>query len=156
MGNINMTNQDLVNNYLENNNITPLFFSDYTGKEKKFSGKQDSLPLSELIERILVNTGKFYSCCNDVETTPNRWRSSVDIWRHVIYFQPDATIFEVMRILYSMQNILFTRYCPNVRRRVFKLRSSLPENTHWLYGVNGVYFLDEYGLNFTSWKKIGE
>jgi len=84
---------------------------------------------------------------NWTETGINKWRSSLDIWRHTKFYKPEVTIFEVMEALYNMSKYYVGHYCPDISRRVFKLKKNCDA---FLQTEDR----DEYGLYFYEWKNI--
>ncbi|HBY20782.1 MAG TPA: hypothetical protein DEG71_07210 [Clostridiales bacterium] len=142
-----MEKEDLVLKYIENKNTTPLYF--HFNINESFS----IFTLKYLIIKILDLSEEYESCSieNELETNSGKWRSVLDIWRHVIYYKPDINIFEVMRELFSIGNeYLVGHYCENIKRRVFKL----DKNTTGCALFTGK--VDEFGLYFSDWETIGE
>lgn len=105
------------------------------------------LPLIEIILKILYLSEYCWSenTDNAIETLPRKWRSSLDIWRHVKYFRPDVTIFEVMECLWHHRDKFSGHYCNVICRRVFRLRC---------YGYLTKDQYDEYKICFKSWGSI--
>jgi hypothetical protein len=86
------------------------------------------------------------------ETSAGRNRSSLDLWRHLKFYLPEITIYDVMHSLYNLMQDkpIHSQYCYTVQRRVFNCRESgytAPIN----YGIQSK---DEYGLLFSEWKNI--
>ena len=140
-----MTNQEKVLQYISDKKTNPLRFNGSPHLRKI----ED---LDELVYKILKHT-KHYRSINIasglVETNPNRWRSSLDIWRHVIYYKPNYTIFDVMNSLYILgtNNKVFGQYCHFINRRTFKTKGSMVFNQE---------MRDEYNLTFYRWEDINK
>lgn len=105
----------------------------------------DELSLRDVVYKILQLSRKYGSYnphTKKVETDKGRNRSSLDIWRHVIYYRKRTSIYSVMKALYQLRNDLEWLYCHDVERMVFCVdESELDTN-------------DEYGLQFKDWKNI--
>jgi len=84
-----MEKEDLVLKYIENKNTTPLYF--HFNINESFS----IFTLKYLIIKILDLSEEYESCSieNELETNSGKWRSVLDIWRHVIYYKPDIISF---------------------------------------------------------------
>lgn len=151
-----LTNKDLVLRYINRRNKNSLIFCYFNGEDldKTTSSLIELLPLDLLILECLKLSLSYCSkdSVNDkIETEPNKYRSSLDIWRHVIYFNPEITIFDVMESLYENRGKLITHYCPDIKRRVFKL-----PRDHYFTSMNDEDCLDEYELTFYDWENINE
>jgi hypothetical protein len=85
-----------------------------------------------------------------LETTARRSRSTYDIWRHVKYYLPETTIFEILREMYKHRNYFYFQYCYTVKRLVFKLKPT-PTNIY----LEECYVKDEFGICFKNWETIG-
>ena len=139
-----MTNQEKVLNYLGDKDLTTLRFNG--GPHLR---KIEDLDL--LVFRVIGCTGKYASINTEnkrIETHSNRWRSSIDIWRHVKYYKPEVTIFDVMNSLYNMRNRLRGQYCHLIYRRTFKTSRG-----GYIYDQERG---DEYNLSFDQWKDINK
>ena len=139
-----------VENYLDEQGLNyPLVFEDFEG----MLSTTKSGPLIELVENVLELTRKYRSFLwldgkqDSFETSAGRWRSVADIWRHIIYFRPEVTIFEVMETIYAHQEQFVGHFCEDVMRRVFAVKSCGSR----LY-TEGT---DEFGFYFDTWKDIG-
>lgn len=116
---------------------------------------------AEFIKILLGNTRCYPSLTSNgtVFCPANKFRSSLDIWRHAQYFRPDIHIFDVMRLLHKICReddprlpLLYGQFCSFVQRRVFKF--SIHNLPSW--GVlSGIDEVDEYGLTFSQWENIG-
>jgi hypothetical protein len=158
---MNENNRNQVEYYLKNGyvmSLAPLFFEGYLSNVEEFDPNKYSV--EDMIERTLELCKDHYSTnseTKDWETGPNRSRSSLDIWRHIKYYYPTITIFDVMHALYNMgkndmedQN-LGGLFCPDIRRRVFRL---LRLESHGEYDRGFGWPSDEYGLKFNDWEDI--
>jgi hypothetical protein len=139
-----------VKNYIKNKKQTPLYFVNSYGVIKEIEGGKE-ISLEKLIYVILDFSSTCYSRDKDVvETGPSRRRSVLDIWRHVKYYLPETTIYQVMNSLYKIKDELFSEVCLYIQRRVFKLGKFI------LFKVcdNRV---DEFGFSyFNEWENISE
>lgn len=158
-----MNNQEKVLNYLKDKDISPLHFKSpelYRGDLNRLSGDMDDLL------RFIMKVMRYHDSFDkndDYDTSSVRWRSSLDIWRHVIYYFPNITIFSVMKSLYNIREECGGQYCTTVHRRTFKLKVE-PSEKYWsnqvvpthgnppryLYGDE----IDEYGLIWFDWENI--
>ena len=131
-------------NYVKNNRSDALHFSDERASIKKL----EYTTLTDLIRQILRLSETYCSYTIDGirETGYGRRRSSLDIWRHVKFFEPDVDIFTVMETLYGLRNELNGNYCWIVKRGVFTLRysSSIYRSENFLSR--------EYMITFNAWK----
>ncbi len=144
-----MTNEEIVLHYISTHTHDPLFFDGH------YDLDVSNLDLGEIIFEIL-KISRLYNSCRKIdnqlirETWANSYRSSIDIWRHIIAIRPEVTIFEVMRKLWEIKNRLYGQYCYDVHRRVFKNKYEDCE-----YSVDSYYTDDEYCLLFNDWRRIG-
>lgn len=115
-------------------------------------GKMGELSLDDLVYEVLKTTlTKNSHRSNEdfaLETTAGRWRSVYDIWRHVLDFKPEIPMLDVMDSLYRNRDKYGGHFCPDIRRRVFMIRSSAGKSCSDAW-------LDEFGLYFHNWKKNG-
>lgn len=131
----------------------PLIFSDggylHLPEDSKIHGTRiKNYPLDKAVLHTLSMSFQYasYNSVNNIwETSTRRWRSSFDIWRHILFFKPKITLIEVMGEIYNVRNELSGHYCPTVRRRVFNL---LKNKGSRLYHNTST---DEYGLTFFQW-----
>ncbi len=165
-----LTNEEKVLKYIKRKRTTPLIFKETGSRhyipnyeimssypEKKVEDYNDLFDLiSELF--ILAKTCASVNINTDkMETSASRTRSVFDIWRHIKYYLPEITIFEVMREFYKNRNYLSWNYCTTVHRLVFyccdydRDEGRITEKRRlWLFKIR-----DEYGLCFSDWKDIG-
>lgn len=97
--------------------------------------------LSKICASVNINTGR-------LETTAGRRRSVFDIWRHVKYYLPEITIFEIMREIFKNKESFIIGYCSTIRRIVLCYYGEGSSR----YFVN---FIDEYGNRIRDWENIG-
>src|SRR3972149_8159500 len=141
--------QNFVNEYISNKNINPLQFK-YWNLNNQLTEvvieNHEKLSLDRLVLKCLDLTNLYHSYSEDnvIETNMGKYRSVLDIWRHVKYFRPEVTIFEVMNSLYRNREKLAGQYCINIRRRVFKLK----KYNNILTILNSQNSFDEFGLKF--------
>lgn len=111
-------------------------------------------PASTIRELILaVLKLSIYNCSfpaekGRFETYGSARRSVLDIWRHIKYYRPEVTIFEVMSTIKNMNNEIRGWYCMDVKRRVF-----------WCWmgsgaGISNGDSIDEFGLLLNEWDNI--
>lgn len=105
---------------------------------------------------------------NEVECDPDRYRSSLDIWRHVKHFLPNATIFDVMHSLWDNKDSYIGQYCCDIYRRVFKHKGNWSDELYYVdpddyYTDDGDFDecslecegdYDEYGFLFPDWNNV--
>lgn len=152
MAQVDMTNVEKVKAYIAKNLQTPLHFASYLNKP---DGIKYADSLDDLILQILESTERSRSINpNEVgETGTGRRRSALDIWRHVLTYKPDTTIYAVMRSLYRLgveKNLLVGGFCTMILRRVFRRKDLYPNSN-----IYDLKILDEFGLIFSDWKTIG-
>lgn len=160
---MNKAHRERVNSYLSVCNTEPLEFyrQDWIGQTYKYSKAGDDdfiealkiskeISLSDAILSLLSYTNAYASGINDnIETTPGRLRSVIDIWRHLKKYNPDLTIFEVMDSIYKDNSYLYSHYCGFIDRRVF----CLADNDEYPEEIND-WDDDEFGFNFDYWSDI--
>jgi hypothetical protein len=149
----------------DNKDTSSLFFSDKS--DNLIRGKSipivsitkeelENLPLDNLVYKCVFLTNDYYSInseTNEIETNPRKWRSSLDIWRHVKYFKPEINLVEVMDSLYKNRGNYVGQFCGNISKRVFK-SAEIPECVINSYGLLYQNRIDEYNLIFNQWRKI--
>jgi len=146
--------RQFVNEYISNKSIDPLQFKHFSSNSdltKVVVKYHEELSLDELVLKCLelTNFNWSFSEDNGIETCSRKWRSVLDIWRHVKYYRPEVTIFEVMNSLYRNKKELIGQYCDQVHRRVFKLKKFNNNLT-----LNSQDNFDEFGLKFKDWESI--
>ena len=144
--------------YMINRDCSPLDFNfgdDIDKRKVKSASKKMSL--DEMVIAML-SLSKVLSSMNlegVFETRRDKWRSSLDIWRHVKLYKPKATIFDVMDSLFRQQERLTGLYCITIKRRVFRAVSVDPFRAE-IYEFRDKNEVDEYNLKFISWKGINK
>ena len=134
-----------VYNFLTYQDIRPLIFY-------KFNGELENLDLDEIVLECISLTEDYRSqnsITKGIETYSGKWRSAIDIWRHVKFFKKDTNIFQALSSIYKIRGKLAGHYCPHIRRRVFKLSSNNPQ-----WGLGDLNYIDEFGLRFSDWRTL--
>jgi len=149
------TKKKRVNDYLSDKDCTPLHFNLTATVTRQLVN--DKIQEGSLDKKIIavLNLSKRFKSINEngrIETPADKWRSSLDIWRHILYGNPDVTIFDVMDSLYKQQDNLLSLYCNRIKRRVFRTRFN--EDFRLAYGFMHKEAEDEYQLEFIHWKEI--
>jgi hypothetical protein len=150
-----------VNNYLEKlESIDPLEFVRFGGMKKKDNPMpiEERNTLEETIYEIL-NMAQSYCSYNSVtgelETTPGRLRSCIDIWRHLKTVKPDIDIFTIMETIYAIRHRLYGHYCSTVHRTVFKPSGDATFAWHGDVVEGRILYCEEFGsIKFSEWKKM--
>jgi len=139
-----------VQNFINKHKRGELHFDPYVNYEDIINITHDT-SLEELIKKVLKCTEKHSSINRkgNFETCARSWRSSLDIYRHCLYYNKNITIFQVMASIYRIRTELIGQFCNDIQRRVFCLRKYHP----------GCFLLnvshpDEYGLIFSEWEDI--
>lgn len=147
---MNQHNRNMVMAYLAQNKIIPLIFKGYTSSVEEFNPEKHSI--TEMVKRAMTLTKDYASTDinGEWESSSERWRSVLDIWRHIIYYYPNVEIFDVMHSLFEIKNECGGQYCHEVRRRTFKLASAY-QHYNWSNLQMGI---DEFGLSFDAWEDI--
>lgn len=137
---------------LENADNTSIlvFKNHYPNLENKPVDKLILLVLELMEEQPSYIKGEEYF----IDTYPDKNRSSLDIYRHCLEYNPNVTYREVLKTLYELwekNEMDLNIYCPNVQRRVFKLNrnvhtSALLASYHHRH--------DEFGLYPEEWEKF--
>ena len=151
--------EDRVLDYLERRDSKPLVFSSRVTSFYNLSTKIEALHppahadnVGEMIKFVLVETQRRWSLYLKSKSTQCRSearRSSLDIWRRILFFNPEIDLFSVMRSLASLTGISWY-YCDTVRKRVF-----YPQPDRSNGRQSGNYIRDEYGICILDWKTIG-
>lgn len=150
--------QTRVSNYLTGKPKSPLMFAKSGINSEQFEDTIDRLTnLANNLDALIIeclNASKYYHSINcdnkQLETPYDKYRSSLDIWRHVKFFCQEVTIFDVMDSLWRQRENLYGQYCYVVRRRVFK---TILNNNGWAL-VYDALANDEYKLRFAAWEGI--
>lgn len=132
---------------------SPLLFKDYQSPNEEFDPSKYSV--NDMVRRVLILSNNYFSVNsenNSIETCSERWRSSLDIWRHIKYYYPEITIFDVMTAIYDIRGELGGQYCSFIKRRTFRIKGEHTFGSRsW---VNNQFGIDEYGLNWKDWEDI--
>lgn len=143
-----------ITEYVESQNHSPLYFRAFYGDKKlvDIEDYSDQDSLDDLVVKILKMSKTYCSVSKiNFETTPGRYRSSLDIWRHVIAVRPDVDIFSVMESLLNVSQWLTYRYCFVVRRTVFSFASYTYENSR---SPRSLVCREYDRILFSSWNKL--
>jgi hypothetical protein len=159
---MNELNRQKVLNYLESDYVDytcPLRFRGYTSPKDEFDITKYSV--DDMIVRTLQLAWDYASEHPEngfIECGSKRRRSSLDIWRHIKFYYPEVTIFDVMHSLYNLyRKEVYGFYCTTVWRRVYKYK------TYWSSGNEELMAdmsgqkndnFDEYGLEWKEWEDI--
>lgn len=150
---MNNIDKEKVIKYMDEWNMNhPLVFKGYEPEKNPLEGLST---LSSVLE-VLRLSGKYPSYLffegqiDGFETYQGCWRSVGDIWRHVVYFRPEITIFDVMDCIYENYEEFVGHYCDTVGRMVFHPASFYDEED-----FTGIYTQDgdEFGIGFDFWGK---
>jgi hypothetical protein len=159
---MNQENRDKVNNYLNSfyvQSLSPLKFNNYESNKEEFDSSKHSI--ESMVLRALELTKMYPSYdveTNEFECLSKAMRSSLDIWRHIKYYYPDVTIFQVMNALFNVYEGGTDHYglfCCNINRRVFKVGRKGFTESSWMRDMSSSgRSVDEYGLVWDDWKDI--
>jgi hypothetical protein len=159
---MNQVNRNKVEEYLVSENvdsIEPLVFLDYKSPVNEFDPSK--FTVDDMVVRALLLSKSHHSAFEngEIESYKNRYRSCLDIWRHIKYYYPDISIFDVMHSLYSTYHIKTSgQFCCDVNRRTFKIELGTPPRTNYM-SRDGMHIycnrsFDEFGLDWEDWKDI--
>lgn len=162
---MNQENRQKVLEYCSNYDIYPLYFHRYISPKDEFN--PEKYTVDDMVKRVLTLSEKYMSYnsnSGEFETSSGRWRSSLDIWRHIIYYYPAIEIFDVMHSLYKIQEECGGQFCNDVERRTFRLKSAdIFGSRYWTNDQNRhdydeyeniIEMPDEYDLFWDEWKEI--
>lgn len=158
---MNEENRKKVEAYLNSSKVestSSLIFEGYTSNKEEFDSTKYSV--EEMIDRTIELSREYVSINSETdgfETAKNRSRSSLDIWRHIKYYYPFITIFDVIATLYSMAAIkkeVCGIFCPDINRRIFRLTRFDGENYDSYDPQNNSWVTTEYNVDFKDWKDI--
>ncbi len=148
--------RERIDSYLSRHETSPLEFKEIFSEREIKSDISDTQSLETLIERCLqlMEIACSYNTeTGALETIDGKWRSSLDIWRHIKLFRPQVTIYQVMKTLWIIKSKLVGHYCPDIRRRVFKLKET-NLTCGLVYGTMYKRQLDEYDVDFPDWDTL--
>lgn len=129
-----------IRDYIKDNKHDPLYFEGFKGT------LNISLPLGSQVQTVLQLMDEYpsYNVKTDkYETRSGANRSSLDIWRHIIHYNPKVKLYEVMRELAKQS--CCTLFCFDIQRRVF-----FTDCTYWADKEH----LDEYKLTWNDWLEL--
>lgn len=146
--------RDLVDAYISTQDMSELTFRSnpycfYQFDDDLAKERIKSMKIDNMILEILKLSKKFDSHNNrERETCLDCLRSAQDIYRHIIHFRSDISLYDVMNCLHdlSKNGDIFTHVCCTIERRVFYINDD-PE-------MRDYYTDDEYGLDFSQWENI--
>ena len=149
---MNEDNREIVNRYLKHVPTSDLQFQELFLEGNPVGAGLDELPLDDLVEKCL-NLTFFYSSVSDdlgEECYNGRDRSVLDIWRHVKFFSPDTTIFEVMNSIHKLSKTkrLVGQHCNDTGRQMFNLKTNQPRYSLFVEDET------EFGFDFYEWEGI--
>lgn len=150
--------------------VGPLYFNEYVRKDELLFDESsiDDNAINKMIYRTLQLAKEFSSYTkngSDFEAGKDRWRSCLDIWRHIIYYYPSISIFDVMHNLYKMYNTgplgVKGQFCNDIKRRTFKYGGQetigIPLTSYmsaeFMNRHNG-RITDEFDLVWDEWENI--
>ncbi len=141
-----------IEEYLFDKNKNPLYFIDYYDEKVPIPNAKNLSLIDLIIKIIELNENDYLSWGEGIfEKFDYSYRTSLDIWRHVKFYKPEITIFEVMRCIYDNENIFISHVCHEINCRVFTLDDDR-------YGTMERFInqteLDEYGLTFYDWGSL--
>lgn len=108
-----------VANYLRGCNVSPLKFNGYDSPKDEFDPSKFSVV--DVIIRVLELTRDHTSLIAEngaFQCRADASRSVLDIWRHIRYYYPTISLFEVMRNMHKVKG-LGGLFCTTVMRQVF-------------------------------------
>lgn len=151
--------RESVKNYLETVDTSSLIFTNYWDDEIvttiNFSDRnnhralvRECLSYMDMYDSTNAKTKK-YETSHSAER-----RSVVDIYRHLRYYYPRISIFQLMRAIWELDYALELdgMLCTGIGRRVF--RYSYNEIGDKGYDIIHKEEEDEFGLYFDEWKDI--
>jgi hypothetical protein len=158
-----------VDNYLQELNTDPLGFYKQTWKPKTFVYDYEPVEVSNLsikelgLQQVIVNTLNhnyhYASGINgSIETGRVALRSATDIWRHIKKYNPEVTIYEVMKCIADNHEDmdLYSHFCCTIDRRVFRISDADDDGNYEDYPreINDYSDDDEFGLTFDEWSEL--
>lgn len=164
---MNQENRQKVLNYLAEQNTCPLYFNNYESNKEEFDPTK--YPVESMVKRVLELSRSYASYNSDsdeFESSKNRWRSSLDIWRHIIYYYPTIEIFDVMHELHKLYLVdVNGQFCNDILRRTFRiiLEGSCRCSTCMVNYMSAISMKsytydsrtkDEYDLDWEEWRDI--
>jgi len=161
--------QQAVLDYIEDKNISNLRFGEVE-KESKYGELKSEyfldvsdkiLSKEEKLDKLVPLVVKRTFCSSFLEdvtkdTLPSKNRSVLDIWRHVKFYDPMATIFQVMESFMRTRGNYKSLRCGNIQRIVFIDKWCESKCTNNRYRNDAEEHMDEFGLYLEDWKTITE
>lgn len=156
------TYKNRVSEFVKDYNTEDLCFYSYSFKTHTYEVqefKDLKITVSNTLAKIIVNTlehtSKYESGTKDsklMETNAGRYRSALDIWRHIKKYNPKLTLNEVMKcIADNWEDMgLYSHFCCTVDRRVFRVA----DNDNWMVEILDEDETDEFGLEFSDWRNV--
>lgn len=150
---MNRANREKVMKFLTTVDTSPLIFELYQSPNCEQNHKK--FTVEDMVRRALRLSYYHKSCTLDGEIVcqNDRWRSSLDIWRHIKFFYPHVEIFDVLNALYEIQNECGGQFCDLIGRRTFKLKGMNGMGECWS-NCQDFCDNDEYGLSWKDWEGI--
>jgi hypothetical protein len=138
--------------FLFPNGVTSLYFySDFRGKKLEDNPFKNLNLDNSILECLnIMRYCESYDENAHYECREGANRSVIDVWRHLKYFNPDLTIFEVMNTVYKLiyyDNLINTFICGDIYRRVL----IAGENEFYAHDYD-IY--DVFHLFLDEWKNI--
>lgn len=156
---MNQENRQKVLDYCSQHDTYPLYFYEYESDKEEFNPEKYSI--DDMVRRVFELSKRypsFNSNTGEYESSANRWRSVLDIWRHIIFFYPTVEIFDVMHSLYKLREECSGQYCTDVNRRTFKSKggSVLYANLQYAQQMRSYCgrTTDEFDLVWEDWENI--
>lgn len=152
--------------------LFPLSFAEYTSYAKvqvknvefELDEKSDIPELAQKILWVLDTAVQYGSIVNRKGATPTylychygAYRSSVDIWRHLLPTNPELKLTDVMQMMYQIYKNnwrnkdgfkLYSHFCTTIMQRVFSVL-----NGSWAT-VGDRDCVDEFGTVFIEWSDL--
>lgn len=158
---MNQENRNKVLNYLNSENvesIEPLVFDGYESIGEEFTPRE-FYTVDDMVRLILTLMEDYTSVSfNDREfqTRQKRWRSCLDIWRHIKYYNSNIEIFDIMHSLYNIKKECGGQYCTEIERRTFRIKGIEYGSYSWNNNQTDYisYDGDEFGLLWEDWENI--
>lgn len=135
---------------------SPLHFGGNVDKNYVYDIHQHDFDTLDSLVRLIIDLSALYCSRysnNILQCSAGRRRSAVDIWRHAIYVDSSITIFDIMESIYRIRDGLTGGYCGVVHRTVFRPRT---DANHWSIYNPSSFVCREFGIKFSTWKKLHE
>jgi hypothetical protein len=139
---------------IDKKTLNDLLFTNEEGEPIKLGIKRKvvsgNISDDRLFLMILYNKDKYYSINRDtreIETSPNKHRSVLDIWRHFKFYKENATLLDVMALTFKSRTKIRYQICSKLGKRVFDMDRANPYH-------HDADNRDEFGLIFSEWNDI--